>query len=405
MSILYVSTGENKLSAVSVDENGNLVRILQTVDPVVDPLPPNLPEKIGRFMKMQTPTEWISRHPKYPILYALTSFWNEHEAIITAFKIGDDGMLTKIASQNTGGHQAAQGTFSPDWSTYAIAHHNGGKLSLFDVSKRDVLDKPILVITPPELEPGTFEAPKAGTLNQGCPGLHGLSYSPNGKFMLVADVVQNAVFSYAVNDKGIPTQPNTPTSQVVCTTSITPSSWLQKLIGWMFALKSPRPRRAAVHPSGKYMYMMHEWTSHIQIYSIDEEGKIDPTLLNEVCCYDPALKGAWVGIGMTAVAELEACDDNLILSVRGMSTFGGRAESSVRLFEYVDGGENLKSIGTLEGITAPVRHFYRKGNVIWVGFNSSKMPLVKKYEKRGDKWTLKGEADVGMDVFCISPPV
>jgi hypothetical protein len=71
----------------------------------------------------------------------------------------------------------------------------------------------------------------------------------------------------------------------------------------------------------------------------------------------------------------------------------------------VDGGKNIKSIGTLKGVTAPVRHFYRKDNVIWVGFNSSKVPLVKKYVKEGDGWTLKGEANVGVDVFCIAPPV
>lgn len=43
-SVIYVSTGDNKLAAVEVDSNGDLVRILQVVEPVVDPLPPTLPE-------------------------------------------------------------------------------------------------------------------------------------------------------------------------------------------------------------------------------------------------------------------------------------------------------------------------------------------------------------------------
>ena len=57
-----------------------------------------------------------------------------------------------------------------------------------------------------------------------------------------------------------------------------------------------------------------------------------------------------------------------------------------------------------EGVPAAVRHFYRKEDVIWVGINSSNKTLVLKYEKEdGKNWVRKGEADVGMDVFCVAP--
>ena len=169
-------------------------------------------------------------------------------------------------------------------------------------------------------------------------------------------------------------------------------------------MNSPRPRRAVVHPNGAWLYVIHEWTNYVQIYAIDDDGNIDPKLHGEVSCVDPSLRKGFVGIGMTAVAELEACDDYLFVSVRGLAVLGGRAESSVRLLAYKNGGSKLESVGVLEGVPAAVRHFYRKEDVIWVGINSSNKTLVLKYEKEdGKNWARKGEADVGMDVFCVAP--
>jgi hypothetical protein len=62
MTILYVSTGENKMAAVKVDEKGNLVKIVQTIDPVVENLPESVPEK-GPAGMSSVVTEWVSRHP------------------------------------------------------------------------------------------------------------------------------------------------------------------------------------------------------------------------------------------------------------------------------------------------------------------------------------------------------
>ena len=163
MNTIYVSTG-GKIEVVNVDDDGNLLKVIQVIEPVVDPLPPNLPEKVG-MIHHRVATEWISRHPKLPILYALTSFWNEAEAVVTTYLIEDDGTLTKLGSRPTGGHQAAQASFSNDASTYAIAHHNGGKLSFFDVSQPKALDEPISILMPPELEPGTRKAPVPGSLD------------------------------------------------------------------------------------------------------------------------------------------------------------------------------------------------------------------------------------------------
>ena len=58
--ILYVSTSGNKLSAVEVDDDGNLQNILQEIDPVVDPLPDGIVDP----QKAMIVTEWVCQHPK-----------------------------------------------------------------------------------------------------------------------------------------------------------------------------------------------------------------------------------------------------------------------------------------------------------------------------------------------------
>jgi 6-phosphogluconolactonase (cycloisomerase 2 family) len=332
---------------------------------------------------------------------------NSAHAIVTTYSIsistsnGDDGTLTKLGSRSTEGFQAAHACFSPDGSTYVIAHHNGGKLVFFDATNPVALAEPVLIIDPPEVVPGTRKDPVPNTFEIGVPSLHGVSYAPNGgKYLLCVDPQQNAVFTYSVNKMGRPTT-NTAISQVECKTE-------KEKVGVVFGLLSyflklgPRPRRAVVHPNGKYMYVVHEATNYIQVYAINEEGTVSPKLLQEISCRAPI--GWWVGLAITNASELQATEDYLIVSVRGMSALGGRCESSVRFFSYKENGAMLENAGTLQGIPAAVRHFYLKDNVLWVGINSSKTPLVLKYvKKEGDLFELTGQANVGMDVFCVTP--
>ena len=67
-TILYVSTGDNKLNVVRVDGEGNLLNLIQEVGPIVDPIP------IKEEDKKRVATEWLTKHPKFNLLFAFTSF-------------------------------------------------------------------------------------------------------------------------------------------------------------------------------------------------------------------------------------------------------------------------------------------------------------------------------------------
>ena len=91
---IYVSGLGNEVSVVQVDEQGNHIKTLQTTNKIVDPLPPRCEKlKAGPHLA----TESITKHPKYNLLYTLTSFWSNHQAILTTFRIDKNtGELTKL---------------------------------------------------------------------------------------------------------------------------------------------------------------------------------------------------------------------------------------------------------------------------------------------------------------------
>jgi 6-phosphogluconolactonase (cycloisomerase 2 family) len=172
----------------------------------------------------------------------------------------------------------------------------------------------------------------------------------------------------------------------------------------MLGLKA-RPRRAIVHPNGKYLYVLHEVIGNIQVYPVSETGTMDPVCLQEITAVDPEAYQAWfIGVALSSGSELEAGPDNLYLSIRGMAAPGGRCESGLRLLSYHDDGARLE-LGDMIETPAAVRHFSKVGDTLWVGLNSKTKTLVQKYTKASndDKFTLKGEANVGFDVMCVVP--
>jgi hypothetical protein len=271
MTFLYVSTMGNKIRVVQVDEKGNLIKVVQTMDPIVDPLPPECETlKPGAMFA----TEWIDKHPKYPLLFALTSFWNYHHAILTTFRIDTTTgeLAEKLSSCVTGGYQACQGMVSPDGSSYAVCHHNDGRIAFFDISEDKGIEAPLrMMIRLPELVPGKFVEPTDTRTGFGVPCVHGLSYAPNGRYFVVAEALQTGAITYRCDAHGRPvvdhqtddndddetTSISPPHhSHVLTKTDVKPDGWLQKTIGSVILDSSPRVRRAVVHPNGKYLYLL-----------------------------------------------------------------------------------------------------------------------------------------------------
>lgn len=269
MTILYCSSG-NVLKVVEVDDiTGNLVRIVQTIEPIIDPLP----EVVPKSGFMSPVTEWVEKHPLYDLIYVFTSFWSYHSALVSTFRIVDpiSGALEKLGDAvETGGLHAAHVAFSPDRSTLCVGHHNDGNVCFFDCSCDDLaLGAPIMIVQTPEVnrETRTTQFPKC------LPSIHHVHYSPNGKYLLTSDSSsQGRVWTYHVDCRGLPTS-ETPASFHRVTYVRKPPGWLTSVVTSLMDA-NVRIRRAVVHPDGNFVYLLMEFNAVVQVYEIDEQGKV-----------------------------------------------------------------------------------------------------------------------------------
>jgi 6-phosphogluconolactonase (cycloisomerase 2 family) len=270
MTILYCSSG-NTLKVIDVDDvTGNLVRIVQTIEPIIDPLPEGVPTK--GFMSPVT--EWIEKHPTHSLVYAFTSFWSYHSAIVTTFQIVDPvtGALQMLGAPiETGGLHAAHVAFSPDGSTMCVGHHNDGNLCFFDCRSGDeAVGPPVRVVQTPEVRPET----RTTTFPRCLPSIHHVHYSPDGTYLLASDSSkQGRVWTYAVDSRGLPSS-ESPTSVHRVTYVRKPAGWLTSVVTRNLTDTDFRIRRAVVHPDGNFVYLLMEFNAVVQVYEIDKNGKV-----------------------------------------------------------------------------------------------------------------------------------
>lgn len=365
-------------------------------------------------------TEWIERHPTFDtLLYVFTSFSNRTSAVVTTYRIlGVDnqsidslktnrGRLKKLGSVQTKGLHASHVTFSPDHysfvpndnvsdndhgnathkkppSTMCVGHYMDGNISFFDCSRDAALGEPIRVVTLPEVRPETRDT----TFPNPLPSIHHLTYNPRPttinvnnhrkkdndddndiddelcKYLLVSDTSkQGRVWTFAVDSIGLPIS-NKPVSFRKVTFITAPSGWLTRILtgGWVAGLADYRIRRCVVHPHGRYVYMLFEFNTVIQVYEINPfTGRISGDCLQEIPTIDPEYFG-WkktTGAAINTAAELYATATEVFVSNRGFklsNLWGGSAESSVRVFSIEDNGAKLVPKQSLE-CEGPVRHF------------------------------------------------
>ena len=370
---------------------------------------------LGSYLISDTgQTEWIERHPTFDsLLYVFTSFWNRASAIVTTYRILDDkednssieyrarGRLKKLGSVQTKGFHVSHITFSPDRfrfvhnangtikckkspSTMCVGHYMDGSLSFFDCSRDANLGEPIRVIVLPEVRPDT----RNSTFPNPLPSIHHVTYNPFPhelhlkdenrhndddedkdelcRYLLVSDTSkQGRVWTFAVDSKGLPIS-NKPDSFRKVTYINPPSGWLTRIVtgSWVAGLADYRIRRCIVHPKGRYVYMLMEFNTVVQVYEIDPfTGRISGDCLQEISAIDPEYFG-WkklTGAAVHASAEMYATTTELFVSNRGFRFFAGSAESSIRVFSIENNGAQLVPKQSLmcEG---PVRHFVPNQN-------------------------------------------
>jgi 6-phosphogluconolactonase (cycloisomerase 2 family) len=154
-----------------------------------------------------------------------------------------------------------------------------------------------------------------------------------------------------------------------------------------------------------------EMNAVIQIYEVDDRGKIYADCLQEIPAINPDYfsNKKWTGIAMHGPAEMYVTETELLVSNRGMTSRLGSSESGIRIFNIEDGGSKLTPKQVLDTTTCggPVRHFWmnEESTKLYAGINMGTPEVVHTYTRNDPSCTftkLEGEANVDMDVLCIA---
>lgn len=411
---VYIGTKENKLGVVQIDdESGSQIRnvaVIQVVDEVL--LPPSPEGFLSRWTsKFTTPTtEWILLHPQMDLMYVFVGFMSLEESFVTTYHVDrTTGALSKMGLCSTGGLQVSYATFSPDQSLLVVCHHNDGILSFFECNKNGgVLDEPVRLVKTKEIRPGTQCTDYPNCL----PSLYYCQYTPDEKFLLTVDCsTQSRIWIYPVDEHGLILSP-TPSSHLKAKPIQSPPGALISLVTSQIFQSQGRMRRLVFHPNGRYLYILFESHSVIQVYEYSN-GRILADCLQEIPSIDPSFfdrslppwKQTMAGMATNMASELIATDQGLWVSNRGMVVVAGRAENSIRFLEYQDQGARLVA-KTRVDTQGPIRHFSLhptpSGSTMLVtGTNNTDPGLIETFTVTNGEINKVGELVTGLDTLCL----
>jgi len=161
-----------------------------------------------------------------------------------------------------------------------------------------------------------------------------------------------------------------------------------------------RPRHAAVHPSGHFVFVVYETMNTLTWHRFEADGSIGEAL-GEVPSIDPTLKNAWfVGMSLNLAAEISCTDTHVYVSNRGKALLLGKAENSIAVFEFDMDTATLTQTcrAHQDGIA---RHFINAPTSLMTA--SQDEGDVYLYKKRdGGELKLQTKSHVGFPITCLA---
>jgi 6-phosphogluconolactonase len=202
---------------------------------------------IGVAAPLQRPT-WLVAHPGRPLLYALdeTGYGPGEQGKVHALKADPArGALTVISTVASGGGGPAHMSLDDKAGGLLVAHYGTGHVAALPVRTDGGLEPPASV----QANTGSGPSPQ----QQG-PHAHAVMVDPTGRHALVADLGADRIFIHPYD---------------ATTRTLGPA-------GKASAALPPGtgPRHMALHPSGRYLYLLSEITPEMRAYRL-REGRLE----------------------------------------------------------------------------------------------------------------------------------
>jgi len=194
---------------------------------------------IGVVATLARPT-WLVAHPSQPVLYALseTGYGPGEQGKVHALKANPvTGALTVVSTVASGGGGPAHMSLDNKAGGLLVAHYGTGHIAALPVRPDGGLEPPTSV----QANTGSGPSPQ----QQG-PHAHAVMVDPSGRQALVADLGADRIFVH----------PYEPARR-----ALGPASEASAMLP-----PGTGPRHMALHPSGRYLYLLSEITPEMRVY-------------------------------------------------------------------------------------------------------------------------------------------
>lgn len=272
----------------------------------------------GPVASVPRPT-WTIRHPRLPILYAVTEEGNDgsKNGSIIAFHIDPkSGALTKLNAVDAGGGGTTYLAIDPRSMTLIAANYAGGSVATFPILKDGSLGAVVSVVAAKGSGPHR---------RQMTAHAHSVSVDPSGRFVLAADLGADRLFVYPFDGKAHAILPDAPGKE-----------------RHFIAQPGSGPRHFAFHPRGRFLYLINELTTQVQVFGWDAPaGRL--SLLQTLSTNSPDHKG-------------DSSASEILVSADGRFVYAGnRGENSLLVY----------AVDPRNGTLSPVQRIGSGGDVPW----------------------------------------
>ena len=204
-------------------------------------------EKLGLAAETPNPS-FVTVHPNHKFLYAVNEthdYQGQSSGIVSAFSIDSaTGKLTLLNQMASRGADPCHISVDHTGKFVLVANYTGGNLAVFPIANDGRLG-----------EASDFIQHKGSGPNhdrQEAAHAHWIDLSPDNRFALNADLGTDQIFVYRFDaDKGKLTPNDPPFAQ---------------------AAPGVGPRHIACHPNGKFVYVIAELASSVNVFSYDAEA-------------------------------------------------------------------------------------------------------------------------------------
>ena len=337
----YVGTGargaESSITLCELDLKSGAVTVIDTFNSAVGP-------------------GYVALSPDKKSLYSVNQ-----DNTIAAFAVGQGGKLTYLNSQPAEGQGPCHVSVHPKSQMAFLANYGDGSWAAYPLGKAGKLSEASAKFQ--------FSGSGPDKSRQEKPHAHCAVPSPNGAFVYVADLGTDRLMNYKIDQKtgGIIENP----AQAFFSTK-----------------PGAGPRHLAVHPSGKYLFLLNEMHTSLTACAIDGRGVV--TEIETV----PTIPADFKEKNTSAAIRLHPNGRFVYVSNRGYNSIHG--------FEILKNGK-LKSVGEVRQDLATPRDFNLdpSGKFMVVGNQKTNDLTVYRVDPKTGKMAFLSKSITLKDPICF----